>query len=171
MGNLDVLSRFFGLPAVVDSMSIIDGIQQDWQVEFDADYVRLCNSYGDLVVEDYLRIYGPKSLRERAVALGPTQEKIQSRIGRSQAAVLPSRGGALIWGSTVEGDVLYLVPEGELWRVAAFRRNWGDWYESDLGILEWLVAMLQQEICTDWMPEWPVPPLATRSMGTANPIA
>lgn len=86
-------------------------------------------------------------------------ERMGPRLERSPyvpGAVLPTAGGMLLWGNTIEGDQLFLVDRGTAgWTVSAFRRNWADWYESRLNHTEWLRAALSGEIATDWLPEWP----------------
>jgi hypothetical protein len=70
--------------------------------------------------------------------------------------ILPSAGGVLLWGNTLEGDQLFLVPRtGGVWTVSAFRRNWHDVYDSGLEFGEWFYRALGGEICTDWLPVWP----------------
>ncbi|WP_371662880.1 hypothetical protein [Streptomyces sp. NBC_00280] len=62
----------------------------------------------------------------------------------------------LHWGHSIEGGKLFLADRGNvLWTVSEFRRDWGDWYESDLPLVVWLVEMFSGRLATDWMPEWP----------------
>ncbi|MBB4944538.1 hypothetical protein F4556_000073 [Kitasatospora gansuensis] len=68
-------------------------------------------------------------------------------------------GGALLWGNTIEGDQLFLVPhENGSWTVSAFRRGWADWYDSDLCFSDWFHLALTGGTATDWLAEWePLP--------------
>ncbi|MFI0990249.1 hypothetical protein [Streptomyces exfoliatus] len=70
-------------------------------------------------------------------------------------SVLPSPGGALLWGHTIEGDRLFLVPQAHgTWTVSAFRRGWGDWHDTGLGFGEWFRGALAGALATDWLPQW-----------------
>ncbi|MFD1662441.1 hypothetical protein ACFSL4_30770 [Streptomyces caeni] len=118
--------------------------------------MEIASTYGDVVICEYLLLCGGRSLRSYAEGgMGRLLEDSPSVPHR----VLPSPGGALLWGNTIEGDQLFLVDQGGgRWTVSAFRRNWHDWLDTDLEFGEWLPRMLAGEIETDWMPEWPAPP-------------
>ncbi|MFD3469722.1 hypothetical protein ACFWWM_25765 [Streptomyces sp. NPDC058682] len=69
--------------------------------------------------------------------------------------MLPTRGGALVWGNTIDGDQLFFVPHNDgSWTVSAFRRGWGDWHDTNLGLSDWFYQALASEIGTGWLPEW-----------------
>ncbi|MEU3660971.1 hypothetical protein AB0E77_14645 [Streptomyces sp. NPDC032940] len=70
--------------------------------------------------------------------------------------VLPDVGGMLHWGHSIEGDQFFLEDRGGgKWTVSAFRRNWGDWYESDETLVNWLLGVFHGHTASEWMPEWP----------------
>jgi hypothetical protein len=121
-------------------------------VTFPEEYADLARVYGDVTISDYIFVFGPRTLASYVARMGPRMERSSYVPGD----VLPSKGGMLLWGNTIEGDQLFLVDRGDgRWTVSAFRRNWADWYESDLTLLEWLRQALTGQIATDWLPEWP----------------
>ncbi|MFJ3913883.1 hypothetical protein [Streptomyces vinaceus] len=107
------------------------------------------------MIDEFLFIYGPRSTREMG-------EWMSDYVARGESSVivepvLPTPGGMFMWGHTIEGDRLFLVPrgEGEPWTVSAFRRNWGDWHGTQMPLEEWLVKAFRGAIETTWLPEWP----------------
>ncbi|MER7180953.1 hypothetical protein ABT404_15950 [Streptomyces hyaluromycini] len=119
---------------------------------FPEEYVDFGRTYGDATISDFLFVCGPRTLQTYAASMGPRMERSPFVPGE----VLPAKGGMLLWGNTVEGDQLFLVDRGDgRWTVSAFRRNWADWYESDLTLLEWLRRALTGQIAADWLPAWP----------------
>ena len=150
------LLRLFGKPSRPDSMAALEQVAADWGVTFPRDFVEIAGTYGDVVICEYLLLLGGRSLRAYA------DRRIAAMMEESSTVphrVLPSPGGALLWGNTIEGDQLFLVDRGAgRWTVSAYRRNWYDWHDTDLEFGEWLPRMLTGEIETDWMPEWPTPP-------------
>ncbi|MFG2645090.1 hypothetical protein ACGFYP_29445 [Streptomyces sp. NPDC048370] len=131
------------------------GVEQAWGVDLPADVHRVLSSYGDLMIDDFLYLFGPLTLEEKGDWMSGYVKRGESRL--IVDPVLPEPAGMLHWGQTLDGDRLFLVPQGpgERWTVSAFRRNWGDWYETSLPLEEWLVGTLRGKIETDWMPEWP----------------
>jgi hypothetical protein len=78
--------------------------------------------------------------------------------GRRIAAILPVPGGLLLWGSTVEGDMLCLKPgEGGRWTVSVSVGDWFKWLDYDLDFSDWLHFALTSQ-SEEWLPEWePLP--------------
>ncbi|MFE2065273.1 hypothetical protein ACFXDH_23260 [Streptomyces sp. NPDC059467] len=149
------LVRLLGQPSRPDSKAALEEVAADWGVTFPRDFVEIAGSFGDVVVCEYLLLCGGRSLRGYADLMAAMMEESST----VPCKVLPSPGGALLWGNTVEGDQLFLVERGGgRWTVSAFRRNWHDWHDTDMEFGEWLPRMLAGEIETDWMPEWPAPP-------------
>ncbi|MFD8576655.1 hypothetical protein ACFV1H_15185 [Streptomyces virginiae] len=130
-------------------------VEEGWAVRLPPEVHRVACSYGDALIDDFLFIYGPRTLKKKGVWMSDYVEGGGSR--HIIKPVLPRPGGMLLWGHTIEGDRLFLVPKesAENWTVAAFRRNWGDWHETEIGVEEWLLGVLRGEIETDWLPEWP----------------
>ncbi|MGW1940140.1 hypothetical protein ACWCP7_25620, partial [Streptomyces goshikiensis] len=81
--------------------------------------------YGDLMVDDFLYLFGPLTLEEKGEWMSGYVKRGESRL--IVEPVLPEPGGMLHWGQTIDGDRLFLVPRGaaDPWTVSAFRRNWG----------------------------------------------
>lgn len=140
--------------------ALIEAIGQSWSVSLPADFVDIAGAYGDTSISGYLYLCGSRKLESYAARMGPLLE----RSSKVPYAVLPTAGGALLWGNTLEGDQLFLVPhENDTWTVSAFRRNWGDFIDTDICFSDWLYLALTGETATDWLPEWePLPhPLET----------
>ena len=151
MTAADFLTPLLGLPPE-RAAGTFDALQGEWGVTLPEEYVDFGRAYGDATITDFIFVCGPGTLAWYAENMGPRMERNPSVPGE----VLPTEGGMLLWGNTLEGDQLFLVDQGDgRWTVSAFRRNWADWYESDLTLLEWLRQALTGEIATDWLPEWP----------------
>lgn len=127
-----------------------------WGVELPDDFVQTMGLYGDLLISGYLYLRGANTLNS------DTAQRMREILeaGRTvQYKILPSAGGVLLWGHTIEGDQLLLVPRpGGSWSVSAFRRNRHDVYDSDLSFGDWLYGALRGEVADDWLPAWPPPP-------------
>ncbi|MEV4558403.1 hypothetical protein AB0K51_15630 [Kitasatospora sp. NPDC049285] len=152
--------EILGFPIRSDSEDVCS-VGAGWGIEFPSDFCEIAGAYGDATISEYIFFCGARRLEKYAMGMGRKLE--QSR--KVPELVLPSPGGALVWGNTLEGDQFFLVPrKGGKWTVSAFRRGWGDWYESDLEFSEWFYAALAGEIATDWLPEWGKMPHAVRPM-------
>ncbi|MEU1481184.1 hypothetical protein ACFYZ8_44025 [Streptomyces sp. NPDC001668] len=148
------LSALLGPPVRSDEKEI-EAVAREWGVVFPPDFVSLAGAYGDTVICEYLLFCGARELVPYAARMGRLLEDSRTVPHR----VLPTPGGALVWGNTIEGDQLFLVDRGDgRWTVSAFRRGWADWLDTDLEFGEWFPRMLAGEIETDWMPEWPTAP-------------
>lgn len=149
--NADLVP-LLGRPVRLGEGPVLAEIGKAWGVIFPGDFVSIAADYGDVVISDFIFFCGARKIRSYA-------ERMGRRVEQSDAVpcrVLPSPGGALLWGNTVEGDQLFLVDRGGgRWTVSAFRRGWADWHETDLEFGEWFPAVLAGEMETDWMPEWP----------------
>jgi hypothetical protein len=146
------LVQLLGPPLRSDGERLLDEVAGEWGVTFPRDYVEIAGAYGDVVISEFILLCGPRTLKSYTGIMGRPMEESDTVPCR----VLPSPGGALLWGNTVEGDELFLVDRGAgRWTVSAFRRNWHDWLDTDLPFDEWFPRMLAGEIETDWMPEWP----------------
>ncbi|WP_405983510.1 hypothetical protein [Streptomyces sp. NBC_00872] len=125
-----------------------------WGIQLPPDFKSVGLFYGDALITDFLFICGPEMLTEKGEWMSDYVRRGKSRT--IPRPVLPDREGMLLWGHTIEGDRLFLEDMGSgVWTVSAFRRNLGDWYESGLPIIDWLVGVFGDEVAKDWMPEWP----------------
>jgi hypothetical protein len=150
MSAIDDLIPLLGAPPGADA-GPVDALQRQWGVELPADFLAFAKAYGDLAIDEYLYVWGARYLESYAESMGRRMEG-QSYV---PAPVLPTEGGMLLWGNTVEGDQLFLVDRGEgRWTVSAFRRGQGDWYDSDLAFVPWLRGVLTEEVAAEWFPEW-----------------
>ncbi|MCC9312511.1 hypothetical protein LN042_36595 [Kitasatospora sp. RB6PN24] len=144
-----------GAPVHASEAHLIRETATSWSVVFPEDFVEIAGAYGDGAISGYIYFCGARTLREYSERMGHLLEQSRS----VPHVVLPTPGGALVWGNTVEGDQLFLVPrEDGRWTVSAFRRGWADWHDTDLGFSDWFYLALAGETATDWLPEWePLP--------------
>ena len=149
------LTPLLGPPVRSGEEGLLRQVADEWGVEFPEDFLRIAGAYGDVAVSGYIFLCGARNIRSYGEGMG----KLVMESDTVPCPVLPSPGGALIWGNTIEGDQLFLVDRGEgRWTVSAFRRGWADWYDTDLEFGPWFRGVLASEIETDWMPEWEDPP-------------
>lgn len=130
----------------------MEGVGQAFGVELPSDVREVLALYGDLLISDFLFLYGPEFAVEKGVRMSDFVRDGHPDIPRP---VLPDEGGMFFFGHTVEGDNLFLEERGGQWRVSAFRRGWADWWESELLLVDWLVGVFEGREAADWMPEWP----------------
>jgi hypothetical protein len=130
----------------------VSGVLADWNAAAPAEYVEFANNYGDAMLHGYIFFAGAKSLARLAHGIGRDLEASDSIPGD----VLPTPGGMLLWGNTIEGDQLFLVQRGtSRWTVSAWLRQWAEWYESELTIIDWLKTAFDNEQSPKWLPVWP----------------
>lgn len=130
----------------------VAGVLAEWNVAAPPAYIEFANGYGDAMLDGYIFFAGAKSLASLANGIGRDLEASDSVPG----VVLPTRGGMLLWGHTVEGDQLFLVQrDASEWTVSAWLRQRATWYESELTIVEWLEIAFDNERSPNWLPLWP----------------
>ncbi|MFG3001923.1 hypothetical protein [Streptomyces sp. NPDC048340] len=129
-------------------------VEEAWGISLPQEVHRLTEAYGDVMIDDYLFNYGSQTLQSLGELMS---EDVRNGDGLVDDPVLPEKGGMLLWGHTIEGDKLFLVPRaaGAMWTVSAFCRTKGDWHETSLPLEEWLVQVFRGDIETEWLPEWP----------------
>ncbi|MFE1437127.1 hypothetical protein [Streptomyces sp. NPDC058739] len=132
-----------------------EDVEASLGVSLPEDVKECCSLYGDVLISDFIFLFGPEFMVEKSLWM---QELVRDGHPVIPGGVLPDAGGMLHWGHTLEGDKFFLVDRGAgRWTVSAFRRNWGDWYESDDALVPWLVGVLEGTVGADWMPEWTRP--------------
>ncbi|MFC8455216.1 hypothetical protein [Kitasatospora sp. NPDC057223] len=152
MKSVSEFAGLLGEPVRQDEGHLIEEIGRLWSVVLPEDFVAVAGAYGDVGIADRMSLLGARSLRWYADLMGGQLEQSAP----VPHLVLPSEGGALLWGNTIDGDQLFLVPhEDGSWTVSAFLRHSVDhWYDSDLSFSDWFHLALAGEIATDWLPEW-----------------
>lgn len=155
MRSLDEFVPVLGSAPRQAEGALIEAIGQFWSVSLPADFVALVGAYGDASISGYLYLCGSRTLESYAAQMGPLLEE-SSTVPYS---VLPTTAGALLWGNTLDGDQLFLVPhENGTWTVSVFRRQWHDFIDTDMCFSDWLYLALTGETATEWLPEWgPLP--------------
>ncbi|WP_405965543.1 hypothetical protein OG713_42095 [Streptomyces sp. NBC_00723] len=152
MASLERLKEILGAPPVGLEGDFL-GVERELGVELPVEVKEVGSVYGDLLISDFIFIFGTKFMVEKGVWMSEYVRDGEDVIPRG---VLPEVGGMLHWGHSIEGDKFFLERrEGGKWTVSAFRRNWGDWYESDDGLIDWMVKVFEGKCAVDWMPEWP----------------
>ncbi|WP_367323413.1 hypothetical protein [Streptomyces sp. HUAS ZL42] len=152
MSSVGQLKNVLGLPPR-GPVGTFEEVENSFGVSLPAEVKDVCSLYGDVMVSDFIFIFGPKFMAEKSAWMSDFVRDGHPAIPR---AVLPDAGGMLHWGHTIEGDKFFLEDRGSgRWTVSAFRRNWGDWYESDDTLADWLVGVFKGNRAVDWMPEWP----------------
>ncbi|MEU5335565.1 hypothetical protein AB0G51_19830 [Streptomyces asoensis] len=152
MASLGRLKEILGEPPRGLDRDFLD-VERELGVEIPVEVKEFCSIYGDLLISDFIFAFGPKFMVEKGVWMSEYVRDGEDVIPRG---VLPEVGGMLHWGHSIEGDKFFLERrEGGRWTVSAFRRNWADWYESDDGLIRWLVKVFEGKCAVDWMPEWP----------------
>ncbi|MEU4091289.1 hypothetical protein [Streptomyces sp. NPDC026673] len=144
-----------GAPIRQAERPLIEDIASSWSVPLPDDFAEIAGAYGDVVISEFILLCGSRSLQPYSSQMG----RLLAENPKVPHPVLPTPNGALLWGNTIEGDQLFLVPRANgQWTVSAFRRGWGDWHDTDLGFSDWLYLALTGKTATDWLPEWePLP--------------
>ncbi|MEU7602466.1 SMI1/KNR4 family protein [Streptomyces sp. NPDC041003] len=146
------LAELLGAPVrpADEDAPVIEAVARDWSVVLPPDYVAVASAYGDVMISGYLYFFGARGLRAYGERQAPTAPSPSVPY-----PVLPTSGGVLAFGHTIEGDRLFLVPHRDgSWTVSAFRRGWADWHDTGLGFGEWFRGALAGVLATDWLPEW-----------------
>ncbi|MDL2082235.1 hypothetical protein QNN03_38120 [Streptomyces sp. GXMU-J15] len=152
MSSLHQLKQLLGVPRDKQEGSLAP-VEEFFGIELPAETKECLSLYGDLLISDFIAVYGPEFITEKNAWMREFLKDGHSVIPKG---VLPDAGGMLYWGHSVEGDGFFLEDRGGgRWTVSAFRRNWGDWYQSDDNLVDWLVGVFSGRIAADWMPEWP----------------
>jgi hypothetical protein len=103
---LDEFVPLSGAPPRSAEGALIGVFAQFWSVSLPDDFLAVACAYGDAAFSGFIYLCGSRTLESYSARMGPLLEK-NSTVPYS---VLPSVGGALLWGITIEGDQLFLVP-------------------------------------------------------------
>lgn len=87
-------------PVRQDEGHLIKEIASSWSVALPEDFIAIAGAYGDAVVSDYIYFCGARTLRRYADGMGRQLEAPRT----VPHMLLPTPGGALVWGNTIEGD-------------------------------------------------------------------
>jgi hypothetical protein len=175
--GVDEFASVLGEPLRPADTTALEALGALWGVDLPRDFVRFLAAYGDSVISDYLTLYGPRTLGFGGEFFGPGLPDWSAVDNEDSVPILPTAGGLLLCGSTVEGDMLCLKQaEPGRWTVSVSVRNWYEWRDYDLDFTDWFHFALTGQICQDWLPEWePLPhsmtetgpnPFGVASMGT-----
>lgn len=138
MSSIGDLQRILGpSPWGAGNRTMVD-VSRELGVTLPGDVEEVLCLYGDVLISDFICLYGPKIAVEKALWMN---QLVQNGNGTIPHPVLPSEGGMFHFGHTVEGDNLFLENRSGGWRVLAFRRGWADWLESDLTLVDWLLRL------------------------------
>ncbi|MEZ0112735.1 hypothetical protein ABH920_006758 [Catenulispora sp. EB89] len=175
MRALEDFAHVLGGPLRPVDTAILQSLGMLWGVNLPEDFLEIMCAYGDSKISDFIWIYGPRTLGFAGEHSGPGLSDWSG--DRRGVPLLPVPNGLLLWGSTLEGDMLCLKqqPTGH-WIVSVSLRNWFEWRDYDLDFSDWFHSALTGQIGDDWLPEWaPLPhpikewgknPFGVLSMGT-----
>jgi hypothetical protein len=152
-----------GTPLRPGDVTELEALGTLWGVTLPHDFLEIASAYGDSTISGYLTFNGPRTLGFKGELFGPGLPDWNVLYDRDGIAVLPTPGGMLLRGSTIEGDMLCLKRrESGRWTVSASLRDWFEWRDYDLEFSDWFYLALLGRIGEDWLPEWgPLPhPLA-----------
>ncbi|MFF0596399.1 hypothetical protein [Streptomyces antibioticus] len=153
MSSLERLRSLLGLPPGAADERDFSVVEAGLGIKLPQEVKGVCSLYGDVLISDFILVFGPKFMTEKGLWMSEFVREGHPVIPK---AVLPDPGGMLHWGHSVEGDKFFLENRGGgKWTVSAFRRNLGDWYESDETLTDWLVGVFAGRDAEDWMPQWP----------------
>jgi hypothetical protein len=128
-------------------------VEREFHIEVPVEVRDFLDAYGGVRVSGYLSIFSPGALTDCQRFFGETV----SGVSKIVDPMLPVSGGMFIWGSTVEADLLFMVQRRAGWRVAAWVRQWHEWYESDMPLMDWALLAFSNSQDIDWLPEWNYP--------------
>jgi hypothetical protein len=151
-----------------DGQSELAALAGQWNLELPAGFIQLTAAYGDAMYSGYLRIYGPRTLGFVGSFYGSVTDWDSDDLF-GETDLLPEPGGILLWGDTVEGDMLCLENNLGDWRVAVSSKCIGSWKRYNLDFSDWLYGALRGDIATDWLPEWNTLPHSVSIFGP-NPF-
>ncbi|MBR7828490.1 SMI1/KNR4 family protein [Actinospica sp. MGRD01-02] len=136
-------------------------LEERWGISLPPDFLLLLAAYGDATWEGYFQVSGPRTLG----FVGSLYESVADWNEGEEIDLLPADGGLLLWGSTVEGDLLCLEPAGDRWRVLVSSKVVGQIVRHEMDFSDWLHAVLTAVIDTDWLPSFERYPLAVEEYG------
>ncbi|MEU9335697.1 hypothetical protein AB0D49_21345 [Streptomyces sp. NPDC048290] len=153
MDSLERLRTLLGVPPDANGRDGFEEAGHRLGIEMPQAVVEVCMLYGDLLISDFMFIFGPRVMVKKGLWMS---EFVRDGHPVIPGLVLPDVGGMLHWGHSIEGDKFFLEDRGNgKWTVSVFRRNWGDWCEFDESIDGWLVGVFGGRTAVEWMPEWP----------------
>lgn len=168
MRALEDFAPILGEPLRPVDTAILQSLSALWGVDLPDDFVEIMSAYGDSKISDFIWIYGQRTLGFAGEHSGPGLTDWAG--DRTGVPILPTSDGLLLWGSTLESDMLCLKqqPTGS-WVVTVSLRNWFEWRDYDLGFSDWFHDALTGRIGDDWLPEWESVPHPVEELGR-NPF-
>ena len=171
MTGLEEFAPVLGDPLRPPNAAVLKSLGALWGVALPEDFLEIMSAYGDSCISDYLTLYGPTTLGFAGEFFGPGLADWSVHEDSNGIPILPTPGGLLLWGSTIEGDMLCLrqLPTGR-WIVSVSLRNWFEWRDYDQDFSDWFHNALTGRVCDDWLPEWESLPHPVTQLGK-NPFA
>jgi hypothetical protein len=126
--------------------------ERAWGLRLPADMALVLSAYGDSVIADQVRLYGPQTIRHVNELLGPSISDLAEHDGLPPVGREP--GQLLLWGDTVDGDALASeVQSSPQWATVYFNGGLLEWGRDEAGFARWLHAALAGGM-RDLFPEW-----------------
>ena len=136
-------------------------LERHWAISLPPDFRAILAAYGDATWDNYFQVCGPRTLG----FMGEFFEYVVNWGHHIPFDLLPEPDGPLLWGSTVEGDMLCLEPVGERWRVLIASKVIADVVRHEMDFSNWLYAALTGHIDTTWLPRIDTHPLTIDKYG------
>jgi len=125
--------------------------QKKYNCEFPSEYKKFINAYGTGCISDFLWILTPFESNEeinifhRAEIMYASYNYMKDLFpGEYNYSIYPEEGGLLPWGYTDNGDELYFKLTNET--VVVFGARYSDFYEYDMGMVEFLYKLFMKKI-------------------------
>jgi hypothetical protein len=157
---IDRLTRLMPPPAGAGDRVDWAAVEREWDCVFPQDFKEFTAVYGCGEIGGYLSVASPTPLPSGPASidigmLTPNADSLQTLaemtgMQSSPYSALPAADGLIGWGVTPGGDTAFWRrdPEPERWHVVVWARHPGNndthWFEYDSGLVEFLVADLEQ---------------------------
>jgi hypothetical protein len=149
VSNLEQLQEILPPPSTGSRIDW-DDIAAAYGTPFPADYMNFMSSYGNGVIEEMLEVFAPLADADpytRRTARLPADVLDLPEVNEwsdPQHAELYGPADVMVWGETVEADVLGWVTNSEVpegWPVAVYTHG-GEWTVFDCTMTEFLLRLL-----------------------------
>jgi hypothetical protein len=106
--GLDEFRPILSEPLPELDTQILEGLCAQWEVTLPRDFLEFLSTYGDSEISGFLRVSGPRTLGFVGEFFGPGLPDWDVMYDTQGILILPTERGMLLWGSTLEGDMLCL---------------------------------------------------------------
>lgn len=104
MFSVDRLKKLLGSPSGGGDRVSLRAAEASLGVELPQELKEVCSLYGDVMISDYILIFGPQFMAEKNLWMS---EFVREGHPVTPKAVLPEAGGMIHWGHSIEGDKFF----------------------------------------------------------------